>query len=62
MQVCPLGSGKSTIIWLLLRFYNVAGGKINIDDVDIRTVTQSSLLDRLGVVHQDTILFNDDIM
>ena len=62
IQVGPSGSGKSTIIRLLLRLYNVNGGTIKIDDVDISTVTQSSLRDQLGVVPQDTVLFNDDIM
>ena len=62
MQVGPSGSGKSTIIRLLLRLYNVTGGDIKIDDVDISTVTQSSLRGQLGVVPQDAVLFNNDIM
>ena len=58
----PSGSGKSTIIRLLLRFYEVCDGSIEIDGVDIASVTQSSLRDHIGVVPQDTILFNDDIL
>jgi len=60
--VGPSGSGKSTIIRLLLRFYEVCDGSIEIDGVDIASVTQSSLRDHIGVVPQDTILFNDDIL
>jgi len=56
------GSGKSTIIRLLLRFYDISSGSIEIDGVDISTVTQKSLRNGLGVVPQDTVLFNDDIM
>ena len=55
------GSGKSTIARLLFRFYDVSGGKIAIDGQDIRDVTQVSLHDAIGVVPQDTVLFNDTI-
>ncbi|MCH7883495.1 ATP-binding cassette domain-containing protein, partial [Patescibacteria group bacterium] len=55
------GSGKSTISKLLLRFYDVTRGSISIDGVDIRDVTQRSLRKNIGVVAQDTILFNDSI-
>jgi ATP-binding cassette subfamily B protein len=54
------GSGKSTIARLLFRFYDVNGGKIMIDGQDIRTVTQDSLRRAIGVVPQDTVLFNAD--
>ncbi|XP_071158913.1 ATP-binding cassette sub-family B member 6-like [Mytilus edulis] len=55
------GSGKSTIIRLLFRFYDVTGGQIIIDDQDISKVKQESLRQQIGVVPQDTVLFNDDI-
>ncbi len=55
------GSGKSTIGRLLFRFYDVTGGAINIDDQDIRDITQDSLHAAIGVVPQDTVLFNDTI-
>jgi ATP-binding cassette, subfamily B, heavy metal transporter len=55
------GSGKSTIGRLLFRFYDVTGGALKIDGQDIRDVTQSSLHDAIGVVPQDTVLFNDTI-
>ena len=59
--VGPSGSGKSTIGRLLFRFYDVTGGAIRIDGQDLRDVTQTSLHDRIGVVPQDTVLFNDTI-
>lgn len=59
--VGPSGAGKSTISRLLLRFYDVTGGSITIDDQDIRDVTQKSLRAAIGVVPQDTVLFNDTI-
>ena len=59
--VGPSGSGKSTIGRLLFRFYDVLGGSIRIDGQDIRDITQSSLHDRIGVVPQDTVLFNDTV-
>ncbi len=55
------GSGKSTIGRLLFRFYDVTGGAIRIDGQDIRDVTQGSLHAAIGVVPQDTVLFNDTI-
>jgi ATP-binding cassette subfamily B protein len=59
--VGPSGSGKSTIGRLLFRFYDVTGGAIRIDGQDVREVTQASLHDAIGVVPQDTVLFNDTI-
>jgi ATP-binding cassette, subfamily B, heavy metal transporter len=59
--VGPSGSGKSTIGRLLFRFYDVGAGAIRIDGQDLRDVTQSSLHDQIGVVPQDTVLFNDTI-
>lgn len=59
--VGPSGSGKSTIGRLLFRFYDVNGGGVSIDGQDIRDVTQASLHDALGIVPQDTVLFNDTI-
>jgi ATP-binding cassette subfamily B protein len=55
------GAGKSTISRLLFRFYDVTGGRILIDDQDIREVTQTSLRAAIGMVPQDTVLFNDTI-
>ncbi|TCL09104.1 ATP-binding cassette subfamily B protein [Shimia isoporae] len=55
------GSGKSTIGRLLFRFYDVQGGGVRIDGQDVRDVTQESLHDVIGVVPQDTVLFNDTI-
>jgi len=59
--VGPSGAGKSTISRLLFRFYDVTGGRILIDDQDIREVTQTSLRATIGMVPQDTVLFNDTI-
>ena len=59
--VGPSGAGKSTISRLLFRLYDVSGGKILIDDQDIRAVTQESLRASIGMVPQDTVLFNDTI-
>jgi ATP-binding cassette subfamily B protein len=59
--VGPSGAGKSTISRLLFRFYDITGGRIFIDGVDIRDVTQASLRASLGMVPQDTVLFNDTI-
>jgi ATP-binding cassette, subfamily B, heavy metal transporter len=59
--VGPTGAGKSTIARLLFRFWDVDGGAIEIDGQDIREVTQDSLRRALGVVPQDTVLFNDTI-
>lgn len=55
------GSGKSTLARLLFRFYDVQSGHILINDQDIRTVTQQSLRAAMGIVPQDTVLFNDSI-
>ncbi|WOD09718.1 ABC transporter ATP-binding protein/permease [Pseudomonas sp. NyZ704] len=59
--VGPSGAGKSTLARLLFRFYDVGGGAIRIDGQDIRGVTQDSLRQAIGVVPQDTVLFNDSI-
>jgi ATP-binding cassette subfamily B protein len=59
--VGPSGSGKSTIGRLLFRFYDVSGGALTIDGQDVRDVTQESLHKAIGVVPQDTVLFNDTI-
>ena len=59
--VGPSGAGKSTISRLLFRFYDVTGGRILIDGQDIRDVTQTSLRAAIGMVPQDTVLFNDTI-
>lgn len=55
------GAGKSTVSRILFRFYDVASGHVRIDGQDIRDVTQSSLRAAIGVVPQDTVLFNDTI-
>ena len=59
--VGPSGSGKSTLARLLFRFYDVTGGRITIDGQDIRDVQQASLRAAIGIVPQDTVLFNDTI-
>jgi ATP-binding cassette, subfamily B, heavy metal transporter len=59
--VGPSGAGKSTIARLLFRFYDVTGGAISIDGQDLRAVTQSSLHQMIGIVPQDTVLFNDTV-
>jgi len=59
--VGPTGAGKSTISRLLFRFYDVTGGRVLIDGIDIRDLTQDSLRAAIGVVPQDTVLFNDTI-
>jgi ATP-binding cassette subfamily B protein len=59
--VGPSGAGKSTISRLLFRFYELTGGRILIDGQDIRSVTQASLREAIGVVPQDTVLFNDTV-
>src|SRR5271165_3503389 len=60
--VGPSGAGKSTISRLLFRFYEPTAGRILIDGQDIRSVTQSSLRAAIGMVPQDTVLFNDSIL
>ncbi len=59
--VGPSGAGKSTISRLLFRFYDLSGGRISIDGQDIARVTQNSLRQSIGMVPQDTVLFNDTI-
>ncbi len=59
--VGPSGAGKSTLARLIYRFYDVTGGRIMIDGQDLRDVTQSSLRGSIGIVPQDTVLFNDSI-
>ena len=59
--VGPSGSGKSTLARLLFRFYDVGEGRITIDGQDIRSVTQKSLREAIGIVPQDTVLFNDTV-
>jgi len=60
--VGPTGAGKTTIISLLSRFYDVSKGAIRIDGQDIRTIQQASLRQQLGIVLQDTFLFSDTVM
>ena len=60
--VGPSGAGKSTLARLLYRFYDVSGGRITIDGQDIRAVTQASLRAAIGIVPQDTVLFNDTVL
>jgi ATP-binding cassette subfamily B protein len=55
------GAGKSTLARLMFRFYDVTGGRITIDGQDIRQVTQASLRAAIGIVPQDTVLFNDTV-
>jgi ATP-binding cassette subfamily B protein len=59
--VGPSGAGKSTLSRLLFRFYDVTGGRITVNGQDIRDVQQSSLRAAIGIVPQDTVLFNDTI-
>jgi len=59
--VGPSGSGKSTLARLLFRFYDVDAGRISIDGQDVRSVTQQSLRRAIGIVPQDTVLFNDTV-
>jgi ABC-type transport system involved in Fe-S cluster assembly fused permease/ATPase subunit len=59
--VGPTGAGKSTISRLLFRFYDATGGAVRVDGQDVRGVTQASLRQAIGVVPQDTVLFNDTI-
>jgi ATP-binding cassette subfamily B protein len=60
--VGPTGAGKSTISRLLFRFYDVSGGAVLVDGQDVRSVTQASLRSAIGIVPQDTVLFNDTIL
>ena len=59
--VGPSGSGKSTLARLLFRFYDVTAGRVTIDGTDLRDVTQESLRAHIGVVPQDTVLFNETL-
>ena len=59
--VGPSGSGKSTLARLLFRFYDVDGGRVLVDGQDVREVTQQSLRQAIGIVPQDTVLFNDTV-
>lgn len=59
--VGPSGAGKSTLARLLYRFYDIQSGSISIDGQDIRSVTQASLRAAIGIVPQDTVLFNDTV-
>lgn len=60
-QVGPSGAGKSTVMRLLFRFYDVNGGAVLVDGQDVATVTQASLRAAIGVVPQDTVLFNNTV-
>jgi len=60
--VGPSGSGKSTLARLLFRFYDVSGGSVLVGDCDLRTLRQGSLRAAIGIVPQDTVLFNDTIL
>jgi ABC-type bacteriocin/lantibiotic exporter with double-glycine peptidase domain len=60
--VGPTGAGKTTIINLLTRFYDIQSGKITIDGVDIRQLKMDDLRQQLGLVLQDTFLFADTVM
>jgi ATP-binding cassette, subfamily B, multidrug efflux pump len=60
--VGPTGAGKTTIINLIPRFYDVTGGSVTIDDIDVRDVTAASLRRQIGIVLQDTYLFSDTLM
>ena len=59
--VGPSGAGKSTLARLLYRFYDVTGGAIRVDGQDLRKITQNSLRKAIGIVPQDTVLFNDTV-
>jgi ATP-binding cassette subfamily B protein len=59
--VGPSGAGKSTISRILYRFYDIASGRVTIDGQDIRDVTQQSVRAAIGIVPQDTVLFNDTV-
>jgi ATP-binding cassette, subfamily B, multidrug efflux pump len=60
--VGPTGAGKTTIINLIPRFYDVTGGAIRIDDIDVRDVTMKSLREQIGIVLQDTFLFSTSVI
>jgi ATP-binding cassette subfamily B protein len=60
--VGPTGAGKSTLSRILFRFYDISEGRVEIDGEDIRGITQKSLRKLIGIVPQDTVLFNDSIL
>jgi ATP-binding cassette subfamily B protein len=60
--VGPTGAGKTTLVNLIPRFYDVTGGALLIDDLDIRNVTKESLREQIGIVLQDTFLFSTSVM
>ena len=60
--VGPTGAGKSTLSRILYRFYDIGSGRVSVDGHDIREVTQGSLRENIGIVPQDTVLFNDTIL
>jgi ABC-type multidrug transport system fused ATPase/permease subunit len=60
--VGPTGAGKTSIVSLLMRFYDVVGGSVSVDGQDIRGVTQASLREQMGIVLQDTFLFSGTVM
>jgi ATP-binding cassette subfamily B multidrug efflux pump len=60
--VGPTGAGKTTLINLLMRFYEIDNGRISIDDIDIRDLQKADLRQQLGIVLQDTFLFSDTVM
>jgi ATP-binding cassette subfamily B protein len=60
--VGPTGAGKTTIINLIPRFYDVTGGSVKIDGIDVRDVTMKSLREQIGIVLQDTFLFSTTVM
>jgi ATP-binding cassette subfamily B protein len=60
--VGPTGAGKTTLVNLIPRFYDVTGGTLLIDDLDIRNVTKESLREQIGIVLQDTFLFSTSVM
>jgi ATP-binding cassette subfamily B protein len=59
--VGPTGAGKSTLSRILFRFYDISKGRVTIDGIDLRDITQDSLRRAIGIVPQDTVLFNDTI-
>jgi ATP-binding cassette subfamily B protein len=60
--VGPTGAGKTTLVNLIPRFYDVTGGAVLVDDLDIRNVTKESLREQIGIVLQDTFLFSTSVM
>ena len=59
--VGPTGAGKSTLSRILFRFYDISKGRVTVDGIDLRDITQDSLRRAIGIVPQDTVLFNDTI-